>query len=183
MGRKPRNERIELDEDDRDDREPRAARRDREPERKAFEEPVFADSVDSILHIPEHLVPEGMRFRWVRVEAGNAPDNLNWSKMARKGWKPVMRENFPELDEMFPGAAIPGAADASGGAIIMGGLCLCMRDARLVERDRKKQEQETRDALRTVETYVEGGNSMFPRFNQSGPLEVQNARTPARFKD
>lgn len=183
MGRRPRNERIELDDDDRDDRPTRAARQDREDDRQAFEEPVFVDALESPLYVPPSLVPDGFKFRWIRIEAGNAHDNVNWSKMTRIGWKPVMRDNHPELNALFPSLAIPGAADVSGGAFIMGGLCLCMRDERLVERDRKRVEKETKDAMRTVETYVEGGNSMFPRFNQSGPLEVQNARSPARFKD
>lgn len=184
MGRRPRTERIELDDDDRDDRQERATRRaNREEEHEMFEEPVFADAMESPLYVPQNLIPDGFHARWVRIEANSAADNVNWSKMTRKGWKPMMRADHPELDRLFPSLAIPGGADTSGGAFIMGGLCLCLREARLETMDRKRVEKETKDALRTVENYVEGGNSMFPRFNQSGPLEVQNARTAARFKD
>ena len=182
MGRNPKNERIEL-EDDRDDRTTARAK-DREPDRQAFEEPVFVDSIESPLHIPPELWPEGYRLRWVRIEAGNAPDNTNWSKMTRIGWIPVKRGDSPGIDSRFPQVAMPGQnGDGTGQAIVFGGLCLCMRDARLVERDKKRVELETKNAMRTVETYVEGGNSMFPRFNQSGPLQMETARAPVRFKE
>lgn len=183
MGRPPRTERIDLDDDDRDDRS--AVRREapREDDRKAFEEPVFADAIESPLHIPPHLWPEGKRLRWVRIEAGNAPDNTNWSKMTRIGWQPLLRGENPEIDGLFPQVAMPGLNATEGTAIVFGGLCLCMRDARLVERDKKRIDAETKNALRTIETYTEGGNSMFPRFNQSGPLQMETGRAPARFKE
>lgn len=183
MGRNRKDERIELDEDDRDDRKPSARDASKEDDRKMFDEPVWADAVESPLHIPRNLWPVGQSLRWVRIEAGNAPDNTNWSKMTRIGWKPVLRGDNPGIDALFPQVAMPGVGDTTGTAIVFGGLCLCMRDERLVARDRKRIEEETKSALRTVETYVEGGNSMFPRFNQSGPLQVENARAPARFKE
>jgi hypothetical protein len=183
MGRNRRDERIEL-EDDRDDRAPLKREADREDDRKAFDEPVFVDAIESPLHVPPELWPTGMRLRWVRIEAGGAADNTNWSKMTRIGWQPVKRGDNKGIDALFPQVAMPGQqGDGTGQAIVFGGLCLCMRDARLVARDKKRVEEETKSALRTVETYVEGGNSMFPRFNQSGPLQMETGRAPARFKE
>lgn len=177
MGRPRRTDRH----DDFDAPEETATDREggREETREPFEQPMFADSSESPLHIPKNEWPEGMALRWIRVEAGNAPDNANWSKMTRVGWSPVPRKAY---EKRFPTVPMPGVGDNSDGFILFGGLCLCQRPIELVERDRVRQERATQEAGRTIESYVEGGNSNFPRFNQSQEPKFERGR-PAQFKE
>lgn len=131
------------------------------------------DDIHSPLYIPRSKWPEGKILRWVRIEAGNAVDNKNWSMMTRIGWTPVDRSVFPDI---FPMVAMPGQGDVSDGKIIFGGLCLCARDVRLVERDKQRQQQDTASANESIKTYVEQGPSAFPRFDNSGPVQYEKVQ-------
>lgn len=176
MGRPRRTDRIEI-EDDRDERD-----MDRDQDRQPFEQTMFADASESPLYIPQDHWPEGHALRWIRIEAANAPDNANWSTKTRMGWTPVVRGKFPKLDERFPSVPMPGMEQSQNQAIIFGGLCLCMRDMRLEKRDKLRQQKETQEAQKTIETYVEGGTSAVPRFNESGPVKFEHGR-PVQFKE
>lgn len=180
MGRNKRTERVEVDEEE--DRDNRAARGSDREERDDFEQPMFADAAESPLFVPRDEWPEGHALRWIRVEAGNAPDNTNWAKMSRIGWTPVPRSMY---ESRFPATPMPGMDQtATDQHIIFGGLCLCQRRLDLVERDRRAQERQTQEQGRTVESYVEGGNSNFPRrdFGSSAPQYERGVR-PAQFKE
>lgn len=177
MGRPRKTDRH----DDFDPEQADASDSDRESDRETFEQPMFADAAESPLYIPQDEWPEGMALRWVRIEAGNAPDNTNWAKMARIGWSPVPRKLFAKR---FPATPMPGVAAAeSDEVVIFGGLCLCQRPLHLVKRDKQRQEKATQEAGRTVETYVEGGNSNFPRFNQSSPVQFERGVRNVAFKE
>ncbi len=180
MGRPRRTDRHEGTESHVDERD--NVRDDDRDDHEAFEQSTFADAAESPLHIPPEEWPEGMTLRWIRIEAGNAADNTNWAKMSRIGWSPVPRKMFAKR---FPSTPMPGADQSTTDqVIIFGGLCLCQRPRRLVERDRKRIEQDTADAGRTIETYVEGGNPNFPR-KDFGSSNVQYERgvRPAQFKE
>lgn len=177
MGRPRRTDRH----DETDAEQPRSDAREssREPERDQYENPMFADAAESPLHIPESEWREGYAWRWIRVEAANMADNTNWAKMSRIGWSPVPRDL---VAARFPSTPMPGTtATSTEQVVIFGGLCLCERPSHLVERDKKRQEQATQDAGRTIESYVEGGNANFPRFNQSQPVQIEHGR--AQFKE
>ncbi len=177
MGRPKKTDRTDDFEAENEARESAAAR----DERETFENAMFADAAESPLYIPQAEWPEGMALRWIRIEAGNAPDNTNWAKMSRIGWSPVPRAMFARR---FPATPLPGMGEtASDQVIVFGGLCLCQRPEHLVLRDKARQEQVTQEAGRTVETYVEGGNSNFPRFNQSQPVQFERGVRPAQFKE
>lgn len=177
MGRRPKARAIdeELDPRARDSRdgESRTA-----STRDADERELLADDMESALYIPRAEWPQGKTYRWVRAEAGGAADNKNWSQMTRVGWTPVPRERHKNR---FPLITMPGQGDVSDGAIIYGGLILCERDSRLVDRDRQRQQAETRAQNDSISTYVEQGTNQYPRFNQSGPVEY--ARANAAFKE
>lgn len=180
MGRPRKTDRHD-DFDAEDQTDDREAARDETSD--TFEQPMFADSAESPLHIPREEWPEGLAFRWIRIEAGNAPDNTNWQKMTRIGWSPVARGKYKQLDRRFPHVELPGISNQSDAFIIFGGLCLCERDIRAVLADKKRQEQATREAGRTVETYVEGGNSNVPRFNHSSDVQYERGVRPVQFKE
>lgn len=174
MGRPRKTDRID------DVQDQQVDSRDREPERDDFENEMFSDTLASPLYIPPDRWPQDQTLRWIRIEAGNAADNANWSKMTRLGWTPVKRSVYADL---FPTVPMPGQGDVTEGSIVFGGLCLCQRPTRLVMRDKAAQEKATREAGRTIESYVEGGTANAPRFNQSGPTEYQRSRGPAQFKE
>lgn len=162
-----RRRRIEEDET-----ETRASQERLTDQREFDESESLADEVRSPLHIPMDRWPEGKVLRWVRIEANQAVDNKNWAQMTAVGWTPVDRSVFPDL---FPMVPMPGQGDVSDGKIIFGGLCLCMRDKRLVLRDKKRQEQETIAQNDSINSYVEEAPGNFPRFNQSGPVQYERA--------
>ena len=173
MGRPRKNSR-----DEHDAPETRAsAARDTE-QRYLDERDLDADAQISPLHIPKERWPQGQTLRWVRVETQGAIDNKNWSQMTQRGWKPVARGPYEDL---FPALPIPGMQDSSGGAVIYGGLVLCARDTRLVERDRLRQERETQAANEAVQPFVEGGNM---NFRQTGIVShVNTSRGTPQFKE
>lgn len=185
MGRPKRTDRHDDSDDEAQQLSDHAGRESaRDETNETFEQPMFTDSAESPLYIPRDEWPEGLAFRWVRIEAGNAPDNTNWQKMTRVGWSPVARGKYKSLDRRFPVVPMPTGGDGGNESfIIFGGLCLCERDIRLVIQDKKRQEKATQDAGRVVETYVEGGNSNFPRFNQSQAPQFERGVRPVQFKD
>lgn len=159
--------------------------RDREPEKDDFENEMFADDASSPLHIPVSLWPDGRALRWISIEVTGAPDNRNWSIKSAAHWSPVVRGKYPKIDAMIPHVAMPGVGDTGASLnIIFGGLCLCERDIRYTMRDKKNQEKATQDAGRTIESYVEGGNSSIPRRDfGSSPVQYERGVRPAQFKE
>lgn len=180
MGRPRKNERIDIDdpEDARDERD-----RDRERDRDAFEQGMAADANEAATYIPAEDWPEGKALRWVAIEVANAPFNTNWSQKTRAGWVPVLRGKYPRIDARYPSIPMPGMEHQQNSAIIFGGLCLCERDMRLEVRDKKSQQKETRESLRTIETYLEGGSANFPRQDfGSTPVQYERGK-PVKFKE
>lgn len=161
-----------------DERESRAAEGRSQDARSTESREAFTDDSESALFIPREEWPEDMTYRWVRIEAEGARDNKNWSQMSRVGWRPVPRDRHADR---FPFVALPGQPDPMETVIMYGGLMLCERPTRLVIQDRQRQQQRTQDAQNSISDYVEGGNSIIPRFNQSGPVEY--ARQNAAFKE
>lgn len=176
MGRPRKTDRIdELAEIDTDS--------DRDADRKAFESEMPNDSSEAVTHIPPEDWPPGKALRWVAIEVANQPFNTNWSAKTRAGWTPVMRGQFPRIDARYPSVPMPGMEDRQQNqAIIFGGLCLCMRDMRLEAREKAKQQRETEEAHKTIDTYVEGGTAVVPRFSKSGPVQMEHGR-PVAFKE
>lgn len=182
MGRPRKTERHDDFDGDDDFREVPLREAIRDDDRE-LDNPMFNDAVESPLYIPKEDWPDGMALRWVSIEAGGAPDSRNWSMKSSAHWVPVARGKYPKLDDRFPSIAMPGQDHTTGGNIVFGGLCLCQRDIRYNIRDRKKQEAATIDAGRTIDSYVEGGNSTIPRFNQSSPVQYERGVRPAQFKE
>lgn len=159
MSRKSATKTNRADDRDVEDRGQRS--NDKRDKRETFENDMFADAAESPLYIPPERWPDGMALRWVRLEAGNAPDGKNWTKMTHRGWRPVKRERY---DDLFPKIDMPGAGDNSDGFVIYGGLCLCERPMAQVLKDKARQERETMLQGESIKQYMEGGqNPNFPR--------------------
>lgn len=178
MPRPRKTDRVDIDVED-DSRDP--SRDARPSNRKQFENEMFPDEVTSPFHISRDLWPDGKAIRWISIEVTGAPDNRNWSLKTASHWTPIQRGKYPQIDERIPSVPMPGVSGGASVNIIYGGLCLCERDIRLTYRDKRAQEKATEDAQRTIESYVEGGSSAVPRFNQSSPVQFERGR--AQFKE
>ncbi len=180
MGRPRNTARVdEIDTAPRDERD-----LDREEDRDDFENQMFTENVESPFHVPNTEWGDGMIMRWISIEVTGSPDNKNWSLKTAAKWTPVPRGKYRKIDARFPTVPMPGMGDNYAGLIVYGGLCLCERDIRLSLHDKKRQEKDTRDAARTVETYIEGGNPNFPRKDfGSSPVQYERARGPVQFKE
>ena len=167
-----------------DENDPRDSEREspRSANKEDFEREFFADVAPSPFNIPREEWPDGKAIRWISIEVTGAPDNKNWSVKTAAHWEPVKRGKYPKIDARIPSVPMPGFNSALGLNIIYGGLCLCERDIRLTVRDKKRQEMETEQQGRTIESYVEGANATVPRFNQSSPVQFERGR-PAQFKE
>lgn len=150
-----------------------------------FENPMFADELQSPFHIPQSEWPDGHSMRWISIEVTGAPDSRNWSIKTAAKWTPVPRGKYPKIDARLPSIPMPGSRDGDGteSFIMFGGLCLCERDRKLSQREKVMQERATQEAGRTIESYVEGGNANFPRFNQSQPVQFERGVRQPQFKE
>lgn len=98
--------------------------------------PVMHMTYDDPLHIPEHLIPPGWTYYWVResIRAGGEPDTGRVTEMRRKGWEPVPADRHPELhyQDFF------GRDSHLTGYITHKGLILCERPTEMNEIEQKK---------------------------------------------
>jgi len=130
----------------------------------------------SRLHVPQHAVPTGMTYAWVRVATRNEPDPTNWQNKSIGGWKPVPRERHIELFPYVPVAGLEQNAEI----INVGDLILCEKPTAEVQNDRKQQERETRETLESIEWTLDGPAAA-PTFNESSRVQVE--RVVAEFQD
>lgn len=121
----------------------------------------------SPLHIPEHNIPDGMTYAWVRAAWLNQPDNNNVSKKVRAGWNPVPRSRHPDL---YPVIDIPGVAKTNEEVIAEGGLILCEMPTKAFKRRREALEAENRRIIDGV-TGLDGVNA--PTFNNSSKAQIE----------
>lgn len=75
------------------------------------------------LDFPEHLIPEGQEYYWVRISVFNEPDYSRTDEIQYDQWKAVPASRHPEW-------ALPdllGRTSATSNFIVRGGLLLCER--------------------------------------------------------
>jgi hypothetical protein len=60
--------------------------------------------------IPEHLIPDGMAYQWIRCEVYGKPDNARLAEAERAGWRPVPAKRHDGL-YMPPGYEGPIVID------------------------------------------------------------------------
>lgn len=135
--------------------------------RKAEKREMPAVAFESDLYIPPDIIPDGMAYRWVRLSTHNEPDHTNWGKRTRNGWRPVPRTRHLEV---FPFIPMPGH-NTDSDMIINGGLILCEKEQRLVNRDKKAREEATRDQMNSIAWTTEGLAGA-PKVNESGKVET-----------
>lgn len=149
------------------------ARRPRSADtREAQQRPEVEANFTAALYFPRHRWPKGMTCRWIRVGVREVPDNENWARAIRSGWKPLPLEHCSEY-------AIPnmdGTPQTQGVARI-GNHILCFKPTADVKRDREDQQQRTREQARALDEFVrENSDADLPRFNRSGDTEYAVGR-------
>ena len=152
--------------------------------RTANQRQALQDHMKSATYVPPEMVPEGKKYRWISTATTGATDDRNWANRMREGWRPVPRARHPEY---FPTLPMPGVGDRSDGAIMYGSLCLCERDEEAVLGSRADVQKSTLEQMEVMKSYVEGGDAMTPRFNESSDAQFVRARENptdgAKFKD
>ncbi|WP_421696926.1 hypothetical protein [Ancylobacter sp.] len=89
------------------------------------------------LHIPDHLIPDGMSYEWKRSRIGGKPDQQHLMNMMRQHWRPVPAERHPEL----------AWADSTSKYIEKDAVILMERPAYLTEEAQKERVQLSLDAI------------------------------------
>lgn len=147
--------------------------------RRATRREDLQTEFQSSLHIPQHEIPDGMTYAWVRAAWFNQPDNSNASKKMRAGWEPVKRDAHPTL---FGALNIPGVVQTNESYIVEGGLVLCQMPTKRYKARRQELEREARHVMDGV-AGLEGINA--PTFNNSSKamIERETRTEHAEFQD
>jgi len=133
----------------------------------------------STLHIPQHVIPNGMTYAWVRSASMNQPDNTHISKKIRAGWSPVPRDRHPD---MFPMINISGVMQSNETIIAEGGLILCEMPTKDFRRRREELESENRVVMEGIAWQQEGLGGA-PTFNNSGRVQFERVTDKPEFQD
>lgn len=56
---------------------------------------VAQESGSDKFAVPEHLVPDGMTYQWVRTEVYGKPDPQHLAEMEQRNWRPVPESRHP----------------------------------------------------------------------------------------
>lgn len=114
-------------------------------------DPSDTDTPDK-LHIPPHMVPEGMSLQWVTDSVLGQPFPQHRAGFEKKGWTPVHQEDFDgQLDGMF----MPKGTD---GEIKMTGMTLMARPKELTDRAKRKDLRDAREQVAVKEQALRGGD-------------------------
>lgn len=91
--------------------------------------------------VPDHLIPDGMTYQWVRCEVYGKPDPQHQAEMEQRNWKPV-----PE--NRHPGRWTLGGSDRP---IVVDGLMLMEIPTPLFEAKRRFGERQAKGQVRALE--------------------------------
>lgn len=161
-------------------RKPRSAETRESESRVASQRAVPSSAHTSRYHIPLHVIPKGMTYAWVAVAHDNAgtPNQDNWQRKYRKGWRPVPRDRHPDL---FPPVPNVGFGEDTDGFIKEGGQILCERPTADVVADKKALERAAKAQMDGVNwTQGPNQNPFMPRFDESSKTEFAHQ---AEFKE
>ncbi len=86
---------------------------------------------DNVLDFPEHLVPEGYTYQWIRESVYNQEDRANLVSRGRNGWRAVPQDRHPDRVLRHEGL------------ILMEAPTMFVEAARKDERDRARREKTT----------------------------------------
>ncbi len=114
-------------------------------------DPTESDSPDK-LHIPPHLIPEGMAALWVTDSIFGQAQPQHRASFEKKGWTPVHQDDF---DGQFDGMFMPKGAQ---GEIKMEGLTLMMRPKHLSDKAARADKRAAQEQVMVKEQALKGGD-------------------------
>jgi len=164
------------------------ARQSRQAQTRAVESrrnnqrPEHQSVFQSTLHIPKHVIPDGMTYAWVRAAWMDRPDNNNVSAKIRGGWSPVPRDRHAD---MFPIIDIPGVTQSNAAVIAEGGLILCEMPTKKFLARRKEIESQNNEIMNGIAWQTDGGGFQgAPTFNDSSRVVIERQiRDAPEFQD
>lgn len=146
-------------------------------ERKAGRRKELQVDFQSTLHIPEHEIPDGMTYAWVRAAWFEKPDNTNVSKKMRAGWEPVKRDAHPSL---FGALNIPGIVQTNETYITEGGLVLCQMPTHKFKQRKAALAAESAKVMNGVQGLDMVGA---PTFDNSSRVQIERVSEQPEFQD
>lgn len=159
------------------------ARQSRQAQSRAYESrranhrPELQTSFQSSLHIPQHEIPDGMTYAWVRAAWFDKPDNSHVSAKIRGGWQPVLRSQHPNL---YGAINIPGVTQTNETHIVEGGLILCQMPTKDFKKRRAQLDAENRAVMEGVQGLDAIGA---PTFNNSSRTQIERVSEEPEFQD
>jgi hypothetical protein len=136
----------------------REAKREPKPSLKMRAAPNWEDidpnEVDNPdrLHIPRHLIPEGMDLLWVTDSVLGQPFPQHRSSREKRGWTPVHQEDF---DGQFDGMFMPKGAE---GEIKMTGTTLMARPLEISLKAKRAEQRAAMEQVAVKEQALRGGD-------------------------
>lgn len=85
--------------------------------------PTFNMLYKDKLYFPPELIPDGVKYMWVRISTYGKPDSGNSIKMSKAGWRAVPADRHPE----YCVKDILGNSISNNNHIEIEGLVLCER--------------------------------------------------------
>jgi len=114
-------------------------------------DPDMVEDHPDKMHVPQHMIPEGMDMRWVTDTVLGKPF-AEWRASAEKtGWTPVHPEDF---DGRFDGVFTPKGAK---GEIRLDGSCLMARPLELSIRAKNRDRRAALEQVAIKEQALTGG--------------------------
>lgn len=115
----------------------------RSAERRTEMRMTFQDD----LYFPAELVPDGVRYKWIRTGIKGAPDNDRQMGAARSGWRAVPAERHPE----FRVSDIFGRTSYTENCFVIGENVLCERPTRECEEEEARLNEHNHKILTSMQ--------------------------------
>lgn len=140
-------------------------------ERKTTERVMPRTRRQGRLYVDRTKIPTSMKYRWVRENLLNEPDDNNMVDAMQDGWKPVPGDRHPEL---LP-PALPGR-ERDATVIRRGGLILMELPKEIAEQDREALRQENMETMQSIAWSQEGGLNDTPLITQHNQTSIERVR-------
>lgn len=147
--------------------------------REATQHPQPATRARGKLYVDPHRVPKGWSYRWVRESTRNEPDPSNITEAQIIGWLPVPAADHPEL---VP-PPLPGEEGNVSQVIRRGGLMLMKRLTKDVQADRRALREENMASIQGIAAFTDHADALMPRFDRSGPVQIEQVSEAVKFQD
>ena len=111
--------------------------------------------------LPDPIVEEGYKYRWIRISTQGKDDGTNYSSKLAEGWEPVRASDHPEI-RLFNSAAAKFPD-----SIEVGGLLLCKTPVEFTEQRNAYYRKQADAQMESVDnTYMRENDPRMPMFKE-----------------